>query len=94
MIQEQKKTTISELAKVCSQLVSAEQYSREMSLRYMALFNNHANCDPDSILPNSPLAELYQRLSEFYAVQMLSVQKRIEQLQGIADTTMLPGLDY
>jgi hypothetical protein len=94
MIQEQKKVTISELAKVCSQLVSAERYSRDMSLYYLRLFNHHVDCDPDSIVPYSPLTELYQRLSEYYAVQMLSLGQRINQLQEIADTTLFIGLDY
>lgn len=94
MITEQKKFSLLEMARVCSQLVEAEAYSREMSLYYLTLFNKHANCDPDSLLPNSPIAELYQKLSEFYTRQMLLLGLRIQQLQGIADTTMLAGLDY
>jgi len=94
MIQETKKFSIADLAKVTSQLCFAYNYHKEQSTYYLTLFNKEAVCEPGSMLPNSPLAELYQRLCEFHTKAFMNVYMYMERLQGIADSTMLPDLDY
>ncbi len=94
MISENPTTHLGELARVCSQLVKAKAHYCDMAVYFNNLFSKHANCDPESVLPNSPLAELYQRLGEYYMGQIFAVEQRIMQLDGIANATMLPGLDY
>lgn len=95
MIQENKRFSMTELAVLTSQLVTAASYFKTQAMHFEWMQRKERGfCENDDDLADSPICILYQKLRSDALNQWLIVEYRLKELQGIANSTMLPDLDY
>lgn len=95
MIQENKTFSMQDMAHTVEMLVFAKNhYWHEARFYQQALDRETSAGSNDELLPPSPMALLYKALLKDAIRTVLVAENRLARLQGIADATMLPGLDY
>lgn len=87
----EKKFSIKDLVTVASGIVMEQRTCRVRADMYLLLFNKEVGDCPDLL---SPLAELYQTMLNDAVYRHVQLERRFKQLQAIADSTLLPDLDF